>query len=363
MALQTGDKAGDLVVVAFINEGTLQGRGDATEGNTIPDSLLLFSDVADARLLGLIENTGVIAGSADSDIAAGIRIDGGLTVQGPILNQGEITGTVNAIDARDGGPPAFINDVDAGDGVLIDIGQISGVIDGGAGDDERVAGAVDKVLVGGLGNDTIGGGVGNDTADFSDLDVAETVNRGPNGNGTATRDTGFKLLVTEQVATDGAAFVAAAEAGNLCSNVHTSAFPGGEIRDQLSVVSDSGTGHNRVIELAGPLDASQESGPTSDSTATGEGLDTLTINEHGAVVCCPSLSVVGLKEADLQSPVRGPVSAIHLHKAPAGQNSPIVQDMLVDAGSMLDPLRPASMSSARVVTRWPNSDRRTSPLD
>ena len=118
-----------------------------------------------------------------------------------------------------------------------------------------------------------------------------------------------------------------------------------------------------MIELAGPLDASQESGPTSDSTATGEGLDTLTINEHGAVGCCPSLSVVGLKEADLQSPVRGPVSAIHLHKAPAGQNSLIVQDTLVDAGSMLDPLRPASMSSARVVTRWPNSDRRTSPLD
>ena len=183
MALQTGDKAGDLVVVAFINEGTLQGRGDATEGNTIPDSLLLFRDVADARLLGAIGYTSMIAGSANSDVAADIRIDGGLTVQGPILNQGEITGTVNAIDARDGGPPAFINDVDAGDGVLIDIGQISGVIDGGAGDDERVAGAVDKVLVGGLGNDTIGGGVGNDTADFSDLDVPVTVNRGLNCDG------------------------------------------------------------------------------------------------------------------------------------------------------------------------------------
>ena len=190
-----------------------------------------------------------------------------------------------------------------------------------------------------------------------------TVNRGLNCDGTATRYAGFNMLVTEQVATDGAAFVAAAKAGNLCSNVHTSAFPGGEIRGQLSVVSDSGTGHNRVIELAGPLDASQEPGPTSDSTATGEGSDTVTINEHGAVVCSSSLSVVGLNEADLQSLVRGRMSAIHLHKAPAGQNSPIVQDTLVDAGSMLDPLHPASMSSARVVTRWPNSDRRTSPLD
>ena len=98
-----------------------------------------------------------------------------------------------------------------------------------------------------------------------------TVNRGLNCDGTATRYAGFNMRVTEQVATDGAAFVAAAKAGNLCSNVHTSAFPGGEIRGQLSVVSDSGTGHNRVIELAGPLDASQEPGPTSDSTATGGG--------------------------------------------------------------------------------------------
>ena len=139
MALQTGDKAGDLVVVAFINEGTLQGRGDATEDNTIPDSLRLFSDVADARLLGVTGYTGMIAGSANSDVAASIRIDGGQMVQGPILNKGEITGTVNAIDARDGGPLTFINDVDAGDDVLANIGLISGVIDAGAGDDERIA--------------------------------------------------------------------------------------------------------------------------------------------------------------------------------------------------------------------------------
>lgn len=139
----------------------------------------------------------MIAGSADRDVAAGIRIERGLTVERPILNKGENSGTGNAIDARDGGPLTFINDVDARDDVLIDIGQISGVIDGGAGDDERVAGVGDKVLVGGLGNDVFGGGVGNDTADFSDLDVAVTVNLGANDDGTATRDTGFNMLVTE----------------------------------------------------------------------------------------------------------------------------------------------------------------------
>ena len=54
MTLQTRDEASYLLIVAFVNEGAVQGRGDATEDNTIPDSLRLFSDVADARLLGLI---------------------------------------------------------------------------------------------------------------------------------------------------------------------------------------------------------------------------------------------------------------------------------------------------------------------
>ncbi len=356
VSLQTGDVAGDVVSAAIFNEGTFQGRGDATEGNTVGDGLRLFSNQEDASFAGLVQNDGLIAGSQDSDAAAGIRVDGGLDLLGAIINEGEIRGTVNAIDATEGGSVTFVNDdegvvngnvlLSAEDDIVVDLGQINGVVDGGAGDDVLIAGDGNNVIIGGLGNDFIEGGEGIDTADFSDLDVAVTVRLDQNGNGTATRDTGFNVSIVDQVVdapgqfgsaiANGAEFVEQAVAGNLYYNIHTSDFPGGEIRGQLTVVSDTGEGHDRVIELAGALDAAQEPGPTSDSDATGQATVTISFNEQGEVLYSSELSVVGLNEADLDTPIPGVVSAIHLHNAPAGANGPVVQDTLVDAGATLD---------------------------
>lgn len=361
VSLQTGDVDGDVVSALIVNEedGVFQGRGDAVEGNTVGDGLRLFSNQEDANFAGLVQNNGLIAGSEESDAAAGIRIDGGLNLLGAIINEGEITGIVNAIDAREAGDVTFVNDdegvvngnvlLGAGDDIVVDLGQINGVVDGGAGNDFLLGGNGDNVLVGGLGNDFIEGGDGIDTADFSDLDVAVNVNLGANGNGTATRDTGFNVSVTDQLVSDSAAFVMAAEAGNLYFNIHTSDFLGGEIRGQLTIVSDIGSGHDRVIELAGSLDAAQEPGPTSDSRATGEGTLTITFNQEGEAFYSSELSVVGLNEADLQTPVPGAVSAIHVHNAPAGQNGPILQDTLVDAGGIIDPNAPTGIVGPDVI--------------
>ncbi|MEP3441721.1 MAG: CHRD domain-containing protein [Sulfitobacter sp.] len=369
VSLQTGDVAGDVVSAAIFNEGVLQGRGDAVEGNTVGDGLRLFSNQEDANFAGLVQNDGVIAGSSDSDAAAGIRIDGGLNLLGAIINDGEITGRVNAIDATEAGDVTFVNDdegvvngnvlLGAGDDIVVDLGQINGVLDGGAGDDVLIAGSGDNVIVGGLGNDFIEGGEGSDTADFSDQDVAVNVNLGSNGNGTATRETGFSTSVQDVVVgaslqptdniTDGAGFVSEALAGNLYYNIHTADFPGGEIRGQLEVISDTGTGHGRVIELAGSLDASQEPGPTSDSAATGTATLTISFNEAGEVVYSSELSVTGLNEADLLTPVPGAVSAIHLHNAPAGINGPIAQDTLVDAGATIDAGATTGVSGLDVI--------------
>ncbi|MEM8698337.1 MAG: CHRD domain-containing protein [Pseudomonadota bacterium] len=363
VSLQTGDVDGDIVSAAIFNEGVFQGRGDAVEGNQVGDGLRLFTSVEDAAFAGIVQNEGLIAGSEDSDAAAGIRIDGGLEVLGAIINEGEIRGTVTAIDATDAGAVVFVNDdagvvngnVLLGDGedILLDLGQINGVIDGGDGDDALIANDGDNVLVGGLGNDFIEGGEGFDTADFSDLDVAVTVSLDENGNGTATRETGFSVSVQDVVVgaslqetdniDDAAGFVSEAVAGNLYYNIHTADFPGGEIRGQLLFQSESVDGDLRTIELAGGLDAAQEPGPTSDSEATG--FATLTIVENlitGEVTYSSDLSVTGLNEADLLTPVPGVVSAIHLHNAPAELNGPIVQDTLVDAGATLDTDQPIS---------------------
>ena len=356
VALQTGDVAGDVVSAFVSNEGVLQGRGDATEGNTIGDGLRLFSNQEDASFAGVVVNEGLIAGSEDSDVAAGVRVDGGLNLLGAILNEGEIRGTVNAIDASEAASVTIVNDDDGlisgnvllsdGDDIFVDLGTTNGDIFGGAGDDVIIGGEADDVISGGLGNDVIEGGDGNDTADFSDLDVAVTVDLGANGNGIATRDTGFTVSVANQAIVtpgqfgsaiaNGAQFVEQAVAGNLYYNIHTSDFLGGEIRGQFEVVSDTGEGNSRVIELAATLDAAQEPDNASDSEATGTASLTISFDETGQVVYSSELSVVGLNEADLQTPIPGVVSAIHLHNAPAGINGPVVQDTLVDAGATLD---------------------------
>ncbi|MEM8870392.1 MAG: CHRD domain-containing protein [Pseudomonadota bacterium] len=376
VSLQTGDVAGDVVSAAIFNAGILQGRGDATAGNTVGDGLRLFSNQEDVGFAGLVQNDGIIAGSEDSEVAAGIRIDGGLDLLGAIINEGEITATVNAIDATEAGSVTFVNDDEGvvngnvllgdGDDIVVDLGQINGVVDGGAGDDVLIAGDGDNVLVGGLGNDVINGGDGFDTADFSDLDVSVTVALDENGNGTATRETGFSVSVQDVVVgaslqptpniDSGVGFVEEALAGNLYYNVHTADFPGGEIRGQLFVVSDIGEGHDRVIELAGALDASQEPGPTSDSEATGEATLTITFNAQGEVIYSSDLSVTGLNEDDLQTPVPGVVSAIHLHNAPAGVNGPIVQDTLVDAGAVVDGTATLGVSGTDVIDEVVETD-------
>ncbi len=357
VSLQTGDVEGDIVSAAILNEGTLQGRGDAVEGNQVGDGLRLFTSQSEAGFAGVVVNEGLIAGSETSGAAAGIRVEGGLNLLGAILNEGEIRGTVNAIDASDAGDVTIVNDdegvingnvlLGAGDDIFVDLGTTNGNIDGGAGDDVLIAGDADNVLTGGLGNDFIDGGDGIDTADFSDLDVAVEVRLGANGNGTATRDTGFNVSVKDAVVSapgqfganiaNGAAFVEQALQGNLYYNIHTSDFPGGEIRGQLLVDSVETEHGIRTVTLSGGLDAAQEPGPTSDSEATGEASLVITQNLNtGEVTYSSELSVVGLNEADLNTPIPGVVSAIHLHNAPAGNNGPVVQDTLVDAGATLD---------------------------
>ncbi|MEO0869601.1 MAG: hypothetical protein AAFY17_14425, partial [Cyanobacteria bacterium J06642_11] len=77
--------------------------------------------------------------------------------------------------------------------------------------------------------DSLTGGDGIDTANFSDIDVPVTVSLDADGNGTATRETGFSLnfanvavdSLNPGAIADDAAFLTEALAGNLYFNVHT----------------------------------------------------------------------------------------------------------------------------------------------
>ena len=375
VSLQIGDESGDIVAATVINEegGVFQGRGDAEVGNQVGDGLRLFSNEENASLAGAVTNAGLIAGSDTSDAAAGLRVDGGLNVLGPIRNAGEIRGNVNAIDASDAGDVTIVNEDDGvingnvllsdGDDIFVDLGLTNGDIVAGAGDDVIIAGDADDVVTGGLGDDFIDGGDGFDTADFSDLDVAVKVVLDENGNGSVTRDTGFTITTDPVVIPDGpgasvqptnvvdaASFVEEALAGNFYFNLHTSDVIGGEIRGQLdTIVSDEVENGVRTIVLTGDVDSDQEVGTGSESDATGTGTVVIFVDEAtGEVSYSSELTVVGLNEADLQTPAPGVASAIHLHNAPAGSNGPIVRDTLVDAGAEVDAGVPAGAGGADV---------------
>ncbi len=216
---------------------------------------------------------------------------------------------------------------------------------GSANDDNITGDAQDNVLTGGLGSDILDGGEGFDTADFSDLDVPVVVTLDADGNGTAVRETGFSVTVTDAEVTNDVDFVEQALANELYVNVHTADFPGGEVRGQLFVDSDVTDADGvRTITLSGPVDGAQEPGPTSDSEATGTITATIIVAADGTATYSSELSVTGLAPSDLLTPGAGGVSAIHLHNAPAGSNGPIVQDILVDAGGTLDAASPTGVT-------------------
>ena len=74
------------------------------------------------------------------------------------------------------------------------------------------------------------------------------------------------------------------------------------------------------------------------------------------MVYSSELSVTGLNEADLLTPVPGVVSAIHLHNAPAGINGPIAQDTLVDAGAVVDGTATIGVSGVDVIDEVVDTD-------
>ena len=327
VSLQTGDVDGDVVDGSVSNAGRIIGRGDADTGNTIGDGVRIFSNVEDATFDGNIVNSGVIRGSRDSDAAVGIRIEDGVTLDGEISNTGLIRAEETAIDASEAG----------GSVRIVNRGNIDGEVILSDGDDAflggRGRGASD--ITGGLGNDTlIGSRRGSqDTVRYDDQDVPVTVDL---TQGTATREAGFTVTVTNAplasliTGQSPADLVNEALANNLYYNIHTNDFNGGEIRGQLIVQSDDVVGGDRVITLQASLDSAQEPGPLSDSEATGQGTVVIRVDSSGNVTYSSTLTVVGLAVSDLL-PVAG-VSSIHLHNAPAGQNGPVITDIVQDAG-------------------------------
>jgi len=102
--------------------------------------------------------------------------------------------------------------------------------------------------------------------------------------------------------------VSTLKSGGYYFNVHTAAFPNGEIRGQIRG-DPAGTG---TVTITTPLSGAEEVPPTM-STGTGSG--TLTVDLATGTATNISVTSSGLS---------GPVTAAHIHEASTGVNGPIV---------------------------------------
>ena len=325
-----------MVSETFTNFENLEGgSGNDTLSGDMNANTLAGEDGNDTLFGGAGNDT--LSGGAGDDVLAGGGgtdiIDGG---EGNDTNSFEdiglgVTANIGAGTASYGMVTETFTNIENlrgsdNDDSLRGDGNIN-VIEGGAGDD---------TLIWSGGEDVLDGGEGFDTVDYSTSAVPVIVDLDENGDGTATRETGFSVIVEDVAVSDDTTFVEAAEAGNLYFNVHTSEFAGGEIRGQLSVSSDDTVDGVRTIVLDGALDAAQEPNDSSDSEATGTGQVTITVDADGNATYSSTLEIEGISPSELITLGNGALSAIHLHNAPAGQNGPVLQDIIVDAGGNVE---------------------------
>jgi len=141
VSLQVGDNVSAVVV----NDGTFQGQGDAISANGIGHGLRLFPGAGeDSTFDGVLVNFGTIRGSDDSDLAAGVSIEG-VELTGVLANFGTIEGSQIGIDASGANGVNIFNSgtingdvlLSGGDDVFVltSNGVVEGHIDGGEGFD------------------------------------------------------------------------------------------------------------------------------------------------------------------------------------------------------------------------------------
>lgn len=186
----------------------------------------------------------------------------------------------------------------------------------------------------------VNGGGGSDTFKVQD-NVASYIDLELDGGADVEGAQGFTLVntVANGVSIDAGgntadldAVLAQAEAGEIYFNAHSTDFPAGEARGQLTLIRDT-RDENGVGEVVfgARLDGDQEvQDPPVVTASTGQGAVTFIVDETGVVSYEVSLTVRGVTLDEL--------TVLHLHNAPAGANGPVVVDLLADAG--VDPATP-----------------------
>ena len=193
-------------------------------------------------------------------------------------------------------------------------------IDGLGGDDNITGLAADDMIIGGLGVDNLDGG-GNgatgDTLAFADDGRSHTVDLAAGTSASNVTTLINSGSTTGTMLTD-------ALAGNIYINVHSNAFPGGELRGQLSSVASDTTdagGVRTVVFFVDPLSGASEVPPNA-SAASGSA-QAIMIDDGGTVTFSVDIALAGLPAAEITN--------AHFHTGAPGVSGPAATSIFTGA--------------------------------
>ena len=306
--------------------GVINSFANSPSNNLIGDGNGLFANGVDGNIVG---STGALV-----DPLLGALTNNG----GPVETMALLTGSL-AIDngSNPAGLPGDARGVfrEVGSGADIGafetqgatpyadilIGSASGdTIDGLGGNDIITGLAGDDTIIGGLGVDNLDGGgntAAGDTLAFADDGRGHTVDLAAGTSASNVTTLVNSGATTSTVLTD-------ALAGNIYINVHSNAFPGGELRGQLSSVASDTTdalGVRTVVFLVDPLLGTSEVPPNA-SAASGSA-QAILVDDAGAVTFSVDIALAGLPAANITN--------AHFHTGAPGVNGPAATSIFTGA--------------------------------